>query len=352
MLAMIKKSGALRRESSEVIEMVAKIAEANGFRADDDAFAECFAHSEFADWNFTHEGLVVESAHKAAIRKMIHAASRETKLQEVEEGEFQAPPEGKDQLQLLGEMLSKCSKKSANRETHVDTSRILRDECGNWGDTAHFLLPNSENTNAMAKDLEKLKEKGIATPFVYSNIAKFAPEWHSGSYTEGFLLPPAVLMPALLRWAMACQANKMISMHIGVTHADICMRVAEEARDRQKHNTTAAAYDEIIRKNLAEMSLKGVANSEPSIMLCTSDREIFEQACQQNGTQVQTQDRGIETQRFRRGPDRAWQGLRALEKPGIVETRFVESAGTKQEAARKILENVGKQQKGKILITR
>ena len=280
MLAMIKKSGALRRESSEVIEMVAKIAEANGFRADDDAFAECFAHSEFADWNFTHEGLVVESAHKAPIRKTIHVASRLTKLQEVEEGEFQAPPEGKDQLQLLGEMLSKCSKKSANRETHVDTSKILRDECGNWGDTAHFLLPNSENTNAMAKDLEKLKEKVIATHFVYSNIAKLAPEWHSGSYTEGFLLPPAVLMPALLRWAMACQANKMISMHIGVTHADICMRVAEEARNRQMHSTTAAAYDEIIRKNFAEMSLKGVANFEPSTLLCTFDREIFEQACQ------------------------------------------------------------------------
>ena len=51
MLAMIKKSGALRRESSEVIEMVAKIAEANGFRADDDAFAECFAHSDDAPGN-------------------------------------------------------------------------------------------------------------------------------------------------------------------------------------------------------------------------------------------------------------------------------------------------------------
>ena len=72
----------------------------------------------------------------------------------------------------------------------------------------------------------------------------------------------------------------MLPMHIGYTHADICMRVAEEAKARQKPTTTAAAHDQLLQKKMADMCVKGLSNFDPAHLMTTFDRELFEQACQ------------------------------------------------------------------------
>ena len=72
----------------------------------------------------------------------------------------------------------------------------------------------------------------------------------------------------------------MIPVHVGYTYTDICMRVAEEARAKHKPTTTAAAYDRLLRRKMADMCLKGVAGFDPIALLTTFDRELFEQACQ------------------------------------------------------------------------
>ena len=48
---------------------------------------------------------------------------------------------------------------------HVETAKMLTDKCGNWGQTAYFLLPDSDSTNEMASALETLSRKTKATPY-------------------------------------------------------------------------------------------------------------------------------------------------------------------------------------------
>ena len=72
----------------------------------------------------------------------------------------------------------------------------------------------------------------------------------------------------------------MLPMYISYTHADICMRVDEEARARQKPTTTAVAYDHLLQKKIADMCVKGVLDFDPAVLMTTFDRELFEQTCQ------------------------------------------------------------------------
>ena len=139
-------------------------------------------------------------------------------------------------------------------------------------------LPASSACNDLAHELNKLREKGIAKPFVHLPASRFTPEWQLETFKVGYMLQPQLLMPSLLRWAMAAQSVGMIPMHAGMVHADICMRVAAEAKNKNKYSTAAATYDELVQTNIAEMSLKGVDGLDPVAMLCRFDRETMEQA--------------------------------------------------------------------------
>ena len=281
MLAAIKYSKAFAGEEETFLEEIVALAETQGYKCrDEQSIHDVFGHAEFEDWDFSKAPQGTDSpVHKAAIRKLLQSARKNKNLSDDEEdGEVHTAPEANEQLKLLSEAIAKCSGKAKSKEIHIETAKALKQECGNWGNVAHYMLPCAEGTNLMASELEKLKNKGIKKPFVKVTLAKFLPEWHNERFQEGFLLSPQVLMPTLMRWAMACQANNMLPMHIGATHADICMRVASEAKMRGKNIATAAAYDEIKQKCLAEMCLKGVSNFDPETTLANFDREAFEQA--------------------------------------------------------------------------
>ena len=244
---------------------------------------DLFQHAEFEDWDFqlAKENLRTP-VHKSAVRKLLQACKGGAKAQqanEEEDGEIDSS-EREEQLKLFSDTLAKCAGRAKAKEIHVETTKILKQECGNWGGIPYFMLPCSEGTNLMAAEIDKLKRKGIEKPFVNISLAKFLPEWHGEKYQDAYLLPPQVLMPTLMRWAMAAQANGMIPLPVGATHADICMRAAAEAKSKGKYATVAAAYDEIKQKQLSDMCLKGVSDFDPSAMLIQFDRETFEQACQ------------------------------------------------------------------------
>ena len=290
MLALISKSQSLGQENDDCLQIIAAFLEANGFvHRGQQSLADLLGDAEFDDFDFNKQDVLpLGPAHKSFVRKLLREAkqgignaSAGVRSPIPEDGELSYENnEQNDQMKALGDMIAKYTKRAKSNEVHVETSKMLSQTCGNWGDAAYFMLPSPDGTNQMAKDLEKLREKNIAMPFVKMSLGKFLPEWHTEGYSEGFLLQPATLQPTLFRWAVAAQATGMLPMHVAMTHADICMRVAAEARSRGKHSTTAAAYDELVPKTLADMCLKGVSGFDPIKMLCTFDRELFEQAIQ------------------------------------------------------------------------
>ena len=96
------------------------------------------------------------------------------------------------------------------------------------------MLPESKATNFMAAEIAKLIEKGIDKPFVHVSVTHFSPEWYLDKTQEGYLLQPTLLSPSLMRWALAAQATGMLPLHAGLAHIDICMRVAAEAKQKNR----------------------------------------------------------------------------------------------------------------------
>ena len=238
-----------------------------------------FIFAQFEDFDFNIEGLVVTGKHKAAIRRIIDFANKQHEKGQSEEGEVNAmSSEAEERLKLFSEIMDNATKKSKKVIIHVQTAQQLSKHCGNWGEALPAMLPSSEPTNHLAAELAKVSERGVKVPFVHVAANKFTPEWHLEKSNEGYLLQPGLLSPALLRWAIAAQATGMLPMHAGVTHADICMRVAAEARNKNKYSISAAVYDELIQKHISEMSLKGVDGLDPVAILSKLDREVMEQA--------------------------------------------------------------------------
>ena len=211
-LAAIEASGALGGEGGQLAKDVVTIAEKNGFdMIAGTILADWFAETEFDYWNTDGAGASI----KTAIRKVIRSAKQQEKLRSApaqEEGEvlnkIDCPNDGSDALQRLSELFSR---KPKTKIVHVETTKVLQEECGNWGKAPYSVLPNNDQTNEMAKELEAVVQKTKSTPFVHCSVEKFVPEWHDmQNHKEGFLLQPAVLMPALMRWAMAAQVITLL----------------------------------------------------------------------------------------------------------------------------------------------
>ena len=296
MLACVARSKVFGYVEEHFLQEIADLAQACGFKhKDGQQLEDIFKYSEFCDWDFSKASPdLCTPQHKLSIRKLLAAANKVVEPGEIatahethsERGrrEFIVAPEktveSEDQIEMFGKLLERCTKRAKEKEIHIETANELRETCGSWGDATHSMLPASEGVNSMAKDLEKVRTLGVKQPFVRVSIVKFLPEWYNEKRADGYLLAPQLLGPSLARWAIAAQANKMVPMHVGFAHMDICMRVAEEAKIRNKHICTAAAYDDLRQKTMAEMCLKGVSGFDVCQMLTTFDREVFERACQ------------------------------------------------------------------------
>ena len=87
----------------------------------------------------------------------------------------------------------------------------MKEERGSWGKAPYLVLPNTDHTNEVAKELGAVAQKTKSIQFVHCGVEKFVPEWHDmRNHKEGFLLQPAVLMPSLMLWAMAAQVMVFI----------------------------------------------------------------------------------------------------------------------------------------------
>ena len=277
-----------KRESEEFIQIILRLAHAQGYDSaqGESQICQIFEGSIVSEWNLGVEGVL--PCHTAGIRKMLDLAAKgerptihhdNTEDGEVRAEDFCGSTATNESMKMLGEMLMSCSKKARKEEIHVETAKALEKTCGVWGSAAHHMLPSSMSTNLLAKEFKKLQDLGIRKPFVRMSPVKFLPEWCNDKVGDNYLLQPFLLMPALMRWGMAAQAVDMVSMPVAAAHADICMRVANDAKLKGKHATTAAVYDELLQKRLAETALKGVSDHDPTVSLTTFCRETFDQAC-------------------------------------------------------------------------
>ena len=281
MLACIQATGLFKSEDEAFIREISEAAIANHFKCDGGKSAkQVFADSEFSDWVF--DDCPRTPLHKQAIRRLLQECNKiaDNAVAENANSEDGEICDEHDGLKALSQIFRSSVKSSQTKMVHIETATELGKKCGNWGEAKHFVLPPSEGTNFMARELAKLKALNIHKPFVKVPLGKFAPEWCREAKADNFLLQPAMLTPTLFRWAMAAQANDMVPMHVAMTHADICMRVADEASKKGLGSLVAAAYDELKQKSMSEMCVKGAADWDPETILCSFDRELFEQACQ------------------------------------------------------------------------
>ena len=192
------------------------------------------------------------------------------------------------------------------------------------------MLPESKATNMMAGEIAKLVEKGIDAPFVHIPVTNFTPEWHLDKTMHGYLLQPNLLNPSLMRWALAAQATGMLPLSAGLAHMDICMRVAAEAKHKNRYSTSASAYDELLQSRTAELCLKGVDGFDPTAVFTKLDKEVMEQAFEvaekrmKNGSAehhghkagwTKWQDKGNWKNNDSRGASNAWQQYGQTKRP-------------------------------------
>ena len=340
MLKCVSASNVSTGIGKQSLEEMCELLLANGLKCtDEQTIDDILAHAVFEEFEFKDKK-VDTPFHKTTLRKWIAIVnqrlgivsatkSARTSIECDEDGEVAGPEsdaEQCEQLKHLGDLLAKCTQKSKTKEIHVVTSKELQKHCGNLGNTPHLMLPPTDSVNAMAKELAKLKNLGIQNPFVKMSLQKFAPEWHTEQCADGFLLAPSALMPTLFRWALAAQATDMVPFSSGMAHADVCMRVAAEARKRGKNTCTAAAYDQIRQKSLAEMCLKGVPDFDAAKSLCEFDREIFEQAIDMAESKTTVSARhGADNKSWKprsNAYNQGWQGASNWSKPGHTKRNY------------------------------
>ena len=196
MFECIKATGLFKNEDEGFIREIADLAEANTFKCKGAQSAtQIFGDSDFVDWNFDLRQST--PSHEQAVCRMLQKCNKDmnaTTLENVysEDGELNEELDG---IKTLSQMFRKSVRSSQSTAIHVETAAMLGQKCGNWGEAKHFVLPSSEGTNLMARELAKLKALNIQKPFVKVPLNKFTPEWCNESKADGFLLQPAMLMP-------------------------------------------------------------------------------------------------------------------------------------------------------------
>lgn len=87
-----------------------------------------------------------------------------------------------------------------------------------------------------------------------------------------------VWLAAFNRFAIAADAVGMWSLASSLTHIDICLRLAEEARARKLPLGFGILYDELCRKQWAEAARAGVAGFSVDTACLGIDRDIVSRA--------------------------------------------------------------------------
>ena len=71
-------------------------------------------------------------------------------------------------------------------------------------------------------------------------------------------LPFVQFAASFIRWALFADAVKMAPLWASLAHFDNCMRIGEEERTAGRGAGLAVAYDEALRRHMADVSRPGV----------------------------------------------------------------------------------------------
>ena len=179
-----------------------------------------------------------------------------------------AVPARADRSEGLNTLMNAMRKDS--QHVHIDLDAELK-RMG-FGDWHHALRPDGEKVDALATQAQKLRNKGIQDPFIFSELKNFLPCW-SGAQPESDAssdeepshkydkarakrssktqnLSLLQWVSAFDRYAIAAAATNQWPLHASMKHKDNCLRIANEAGPTRKH-WLALVYDELCRKEWA-----------------------------------------------------------------------------------------------------
>lgn len=198
-------------------------------------------------------------------------------------------------LQLAPNSLLQVLRKEEKKVIHVDMPTELKEVA--LDSLLPCSLPKGTQVDALATEIDRLKQKGIVAPFVNVDLRKFLPSWmdelsQAGESSDEEDSSRAVLELAkalgaktkvkrnltMLQWgiafdkyAFAASATRQITFAATVAHKDICLQVAARAQLKHRRHFLGVLYDEVCRKEWSELAYGGSSKfnvSEAATKLC------------------------------------------------------------------------------------
>ena len=125
--------------------------------------------------------------------------------------------------------------------------------------------PAAKCVDHIASDLVAMDDQ-CPVKFVYCSLIHFLPVWLLNKPSDGrMLLETALWSPSFMRWALAADACGMVKMSLSLAFHDICLRITNDQKQHGRAKYIAAAYDEVVRKSLAEKSSQGMTDISVSV---------------------------------------------------------------------------------------
>ena len=213
--------------------------------------------------------------------------------------EVKAPAAG-DALQLLQQAVgAKPQKTVVNIPAALNGIRLSELSPSAW--------PQAAVVDWLHEEGKKLRAAGVNAPFIFVDLKKKCmPNWaiahqqpvedeeevsHSvlaiakairkgddGSQKDSTHLSFVCWSAAFHRYALAADFVRQWNLSSALAHYDICLRVAEEARTRGKPQWLGVKYDEVCRKEWAELARANVSGFDVNKVCLTMDKELVTRA--------------------------------------------------------------------------
>jgi len=196
-------------------------------------------------------------------------------------------------------------KKSEKKEkVHVNLTH-------EWSDLSLSTIPanfqpSGQLVDSIATELKAQKERGIATPYIYTSMDKFLPPWVKGFCSEagcdeadgekdshtvreigrvlGVQRKKAKFL-SLVEWsaaydlfALAMVATHQMSLVATVAHRSNCIRIANSAFAEKRRHPLAVHYDSLVRQSWAHRAFNQEVGFDVNAEALKIDRDILERA--------------------------------------------------------------------------
>ena len=166
-----------------------------------------------------------------------------------------------------------------DKTLHVDMPSVLKKV--SLDSLLDCSLPKGAQVDCLATEIDRLKQKGIASPYIFVDLKKYLPTWcdelnQAGESSDEEETSKAVQELAramgakpkekrslnLLQWglafdkyAIAATATNQMTFAATVAHKDICLQVAARAHLKQgRRHFLGVLYDQVCRKEWSEIA--------------------------------------------------------------------------------------------------